>query len=111
MCNECVSEMAQKRAEAHNESMRTAANGACRVKDVKLKYGHSCEIPIQAYREAGVAWSWNDFVTEKDVEDASNAWDARSVAHEIDTQWGFMPQGGAYSDSNEYYGPGEYDYY
>ena len=74
---------------------------------------HLCEIPIQAYlcREAGVSSRLNDYVTEEDVDRASNAWDARSIAHEIDTQWGTMPYGGAYSDSNDYYGPGEYDYY
>lgn len=27
-------------------------------------------------------------VTVEDVEAASNAWDARSIAHDIDTQWG-----------------------
>ena len=42
---------------------------------------------------------------------ASDAWDARGIAHDIDTQWGSMPGGGAYSDSNHYYGEGEYDYY
>ena len=68
-------------------------------------------IPIQAYYEAGVASSWNDYVTDKDVQAASDAWDARSIAHEIDTQWGDLPEGGAYSDSNYYYGPGDYDYY
>jgi hypothetical protein len=74
-------------------------------------YGHVCEIPLQAYAEAGVAFSWNDMVTAEDVEAASDAWDARSIAHAIDTQWGDMPWGGAYKDSNRYWGPGEYDYY
>jgi hypothetical protein len=91
--------------------MRCSSGGACRVKDVKNVYDHLCEIPIQAYREAGVASSWNDYVTERDVEMASSSWDARSIAHEIDTQWGDMPGGGAYSDSNYYFGPGEYDFY
>ena len=91
--------------------MRTAANGACRVKDVQVRYSHMCEIPLAAYIDAGVASRRNDFVTAQDVEAASNAWDARSVAHDIDTQWGDMPRGGAYSDSNDYYGPGEYDFY
>ena len=84
---------------------------ACRVKDVQRQYGHLCKIPLEAYREAGVASSWNDYVTERDVELASSSRDARSIAHGIDTQWGAMPHGGAYSDSNDYYGPGEYDYY
>lgn len=81
------------------------------MKDVQRRYGHLCEIPLAAYCEAGVAYSLNDYVTERDVEAASSAWDARSIAHDIDTQWGTMPGGGAYSDSNDYYGPGEFDYY
>jgi hypothetical protein len=50
-------------------------------------------------------------VTEDEMEAASDAWDARSIAHDIDTQWGMMPWGGAYKDSNHYWGPGEYDFY
>jgi len=38
---------------------------------------------------------------------ASDAWDARGIAHDIDTQWGSMPGGGAYTESNHYYGEGE----
>ena len=38
---------------------------------------------------------------------ASDASDARGIAHDIDTQWGSMPGGGAYTDSNHYYGEGE----
>ena len=55
--------------------------------------------------EAGVAKSRNDFVTEQDVQAASNTWDAMGIAHDIDTQWGDMPWGGAYSDSNHYWVP------
>ena len=84
--------------------------GLVRVRDVEQHYGHLCEIPLQAYIDAGVASSWSDFVSEDDIEQASNAWDARSICHEIDTQWGDMPQGGAYKDSNYYWGPGEYDF-
>lgn len=36
--------------------------------------------------------------------------DARSILFDIDTQWGSMPQGGAYKDS-ETYSPEEYAYY
>ena len=108
--NENVRIKAQKKRKRENEENRTAARGACRVKEVKARYGHMCEIPIQAYREAGVAHSRNDYVTDQDVQAASDAWDARSVAHAIDTQWGAMPMGGAYKDSNHYWGPGEYDF-
>ena len=110
-CKDCSYKKHWREAERANEAARTPAAGACRVRDVQHRYGHLCEIPIQAYNEAGVASSWNDYVTDKDVQAASDAWDARSIAHEIDTQWGDLPEGGAYSDSNYYYGPGEYDYY
>ena len=110
-CNKCRSRIRHEMLDRENESRRTPEHGACRVREVQSRYGHLCEIPLQAYMEAGVAESRNDFVTERDVQAASDAWDARSIAHEIDTQWGTMPSGGAYSDSNEYWGPGMYDYY
>lgn len=81
------------------------------MKEVQARCGHMCEIPLQAYIEAGVADSRNDYVTEADVEAASDAWDARSIAHDIDTQWGAMPMGGAYKGSNNYYGPGDWDFF
>jgi len=34
-----------------------------------------------------------------------------ALLRDIDTQWGAMPWGGAYKESNHYYGPGIYDYY
>lgn len=71
------------------------------------------EIPLQAYRDAGVdvRRGRNSLVTPSDVERASDAWDAQGILHDIDTQWGMIPEGGAYQDSNHYYGPGEYDFY
>lgn len=33
------------------------------------------------------------------------------LIRDIDTQWGMIPGGGAYKESNHYYGPGIYDYY
>jgi len=50
-------------------------------------------------------------VTPEQVEDASDQFDAAGIAHDIDTQWGAMPWGGAYKESNHFYGPGVYDYY
>lgn len=115
LCTACqsraISDRSARDSMAANIAARTVARGACRVRDVKKRYGHLCEIPLQAYQEAGVAEGRNDLVTEADVQAASDAWDARSILHEIDTQWGDMPGGGAYKDSNHYYGPGEYDYY
>jgi len=110
-CNDCMRTRLHNEAERANEEARRPSSGACKVKDVQRRYGHLCEIPIQAYREAGVASNWDDYVTERDVQAASDSWDARGIAHDIDTQWGALPNGGAYSDSNYYYGPGEYDYY
>jgi len=37
--------------------------------------------------------------------------DAAHLLWEIDTQWGMIPGGGAYKESNHYYGPGIHDYY
>ncbi|KAK7047892.1 hypothetical protein VNI00_006220 [Paramarasmius palmivorus] len=37
--------------------------------------------------------------------------DARALLHDIDTGFGCNPSGGAYSESDFYYGPGDYDYY
>jgi hypothetical protein len=102
-CKDCIASLQQQGP--------LQQNGLVRVRDVQRRYGHKCEIPLEAYIEADVAYSWSDFVSREDVQAASDAWDARSVAHEIDTQWGEMPWGGAYKDSNHYWGPGEYDYY
>ncbi|KAG9035386.1 hypothetical protein FRB95_011406 [Tulasnella sp. JGI-2019a] len=33
------------------------------------------------------------------------------LLHDIDTQWGLLPEGGAYKESNHYFGPGIHDYY
>jgi hypothetical protein len=88
---------------------RTKAAGACQVNDVCRVYGHACEIPLQAYQEAGVAYGWKDWVTKSDVDQASDACDARGL--HMTRKWGSIPGGGAYKDSNRYYGPGIYDYY
>lgn len=111
MCKDCQEIKEAKRKELENIAKRRPEDGACRVKDVQKRYGHLCEIPLAAYIEAGVADSLKDWVTEEDVERASDAWDARSVLHDIDTLGGELPRGGAYSDSNSYFGPGEYDFY
>ena len=91
-CNSClradgVEERQRVYTQRMNETDRTRAGGACKVKEVQARYGHICEIPLQAYIEADVAHDMNDFVTAEDVKAASNAWDA----HEIDTQWGSKP--------------------
>ena len=114
-CIDCekkkAGEEAYRLAEEKNARNRTKAAGACQVKDVCRFYGDVCETPLQAYQEAGVAHGWKDWVTKQDVDQASDAFDARGIAHDIETQWGSIPGGGAYKDSNHYYGPGIYDYY
>jgi hypothetical protein len=42
---------------------------------------------------------------------ALDYWDAKGILKDIDTQWGAIPGGGAYKESDFYYGPGEYDNY
>jgi len=75
-------------------------------------HNHLCEIPVEAYTGAGVRVNGRStMVTVEDVEAASDAWDARGLLHDIDTQWGLMPWGGAYKESDQYFGPGEYDFY
>ncbi|GCA64116.1 hypothetical protein KIPB_013226 [Kipferlia bialata] len=77
----------------------------CRVRDVEEA------IPLEAYVRVGVAQEEDDLVDPAGVDTAMNMWDNICLIHEIDTQWGSMPGGGAYSCSNYYYGPGEFDYY
>jgi hypothetical protein len=95
--------------------LRLHPNGKCRIPihSVAKVYNHVCEIPLNACDEAGVSIPRGraSMVTTEDVDAASDARDARGILHDIDTQWGSMPGGGAYSDSNFYYGPGKYDFY
>jgi len=74
---------------------------------VKKRYGHMCEIPLEAYRESGVAGSPNDFVTANDVWATSTSF---AVAYDVNTQWNIMSYGGDYNDSNQYMRPGCYDF-
>jgi hypothetical protein len=77
------------------------------VRSVHATYKNCLEIPRQAYSEAGVLLPRGEasLVTAEDVRAASDAWDARGILHDIDTQWGLIPGGGAYKDSDFYYGP------
>ncbi len=78
-----------------------------KIKDVAQVHGHVCEIPLNAYRRGNA----NSLVTPEDVEEASDHWEGIGILHDIDTQWGMIPGGGAYKESNHYYGPGEWDFY
>jgi hypothetical protein len=99
-----------------SKDLRVHPNGKRRIplRSVAKTHGHVCEIPFEAYDDAGVDLSrgWTSMVTVWDVEAACAAWNARGILHDIDTQWGLMPVGGAYTNSNYYYGGTEqYDYY
>ena len=87
-CNSCVSADASAASsqilEHENAARRTAAAGACKVKDVKIRYDHLCEIPLHCYVSRGVASDLNDYVTEADIEAASSQWDAEGIAEEVD---------------------------
>lgn len=95
-------------------------------------YDHDTEILLEAYRAVGVnvRRGRNSLVTRREVEQASlvpvtieeevqeeqesgdlDEWDAWGILQDIDTQWGMLPQGGAYKESNHYWGPGRYDCY
>ena len=50
------------------------------------------------------------WVTPAQHQRASDRWDAESIAYDIDTLWGEMPWGGAYSDSQQYASDGNGGY-
>ena len=66
--------------------MPRKANRGVRVKDVFRVKG--LEIPLEAYQRAGVTERVTDYVTNAQIDLASNVWDAMSIVHDIDTQWG-----------------------
>ena len=106
---EAVSGNRWKRSATTRRIARLLA-GACRVRDVKRHYGHLCEIPLHCYQARGVASRMSDYVTEADVELASDQWDGEGILYDIDTLGGEMPHGGAYSDSQHYPGHPSDDY-
>ena len=117
-CKACVRERQWKREERTNKMQRRSSYaGACRVQDVQSVYGHSFQIPLAAYQEAGVASSPTDYVTEKDVQRASDALFARGMynyaAHQnyYAFQWG-MAQADMMAQQHPYYSyEGECVYY
>lgn len=91
-----------------NDNARLHPNNQRRIPiaDVRRVYGHQVEIPLQAYR----ARSWNQKVTPEQVDYASEHFDGMGALHDIDTAFGLLPGGGAYKESNHYYGPGLLDF-
>jgi hypothetical protein len=78
------------------------------------KRNKTLHTPLQTYFVPAKAGDSSDeYVSDDEYDGArrSDEEDARSILYDIDTQWGMMPQGGAYKDSNHYYGTGMYDFY
>ena len=78
-----------------------------KIKDVAKLHKHVCEIPAHCYEVTGAyrgQWrGWHTFVSKRDIERASDQWDGEGVIEDIDTAFGLLPHGGAYSDSFDYY--------
>lgn len=77
------------------------------IREVAEVHGHVCEIPSHCYSAAGAyvkPWKGaNTLVTVEHIERASDQFDGEGLLYDIDTQWGHLPHGGAYGDSEEYY--------
>ena len=76
-----------------NSQITPHDNCGVRVKDVFRVKGHACEIPLEAYRRAGVAERETDYVSDAQIEKASAMYDGMGVADDVNTQWGNVPGG------------------
>jgi hypothetical protein len=56
-------------------------------------HGHYEEIPRRCYH--GARSGYQSLVTTEDVQAASDQFDGEGILHDIDTQWGMIPGGGA----------------
>jgi hypothetical protein len=88
-CAVCHRNMHAKDREAHLAG-KSHRDGASTTKKAKSKGGSSKFTPTE-----------DEFTRE----------DGLFLLREIDTGFGCRPGGGAYKESNKYYGPGIYDYY
>ncbi|ESK87666.1 hypothetical protein Moror_1888 [Moniliophthora roreri MCA 2997] len=96
--------------EGHGAKLHPNGKRRIPIRDVEKVYGYG--FPLEAYRDAGLYNARHQtLVTPEDVEKASDAYDARGILHDVDTQWGLIPGGGAYKESNFYYGSDQYDFY
>ena len=80
-------------ARLQRRQMTRKANRGVRVKDVFRVKRHVCEIPLEAYQRSGVAERETDYVTDEQIEQVSNIYDAMSVMDDAKTQFGNMPDG------------------
>ena len=88
-------------------------NGAVRIRiaDVRTVYNHTPSLTLGDFRRAGIRADQgvDTLATSSQVRRALNRRhqldeddDARSVLYDIDTQWGLLPHGGAYKESERY---------
>ncbi|KAI1788118.1 hypothetical protein LXA43DRAFT_1097583 [Ganoderma leucocontextum] len=82
-----------------NQNANVHPNGKARIAicDVQRVHGHVAEIPLDAYRTSGALARPrpSSMVSPRQVQMASDQWDAEGILEDIDTQWGAMPAGGA----------------
>ena len=118
-CTTCGIEMCDTNRESHLHGKKHAANvrnpprlhpngrRCIPIREVGQAHGHVCEIPSHCYRAADAYIKpWKDantLVTVEHMEMASNQFDGEGLLYDIDTQWGLLPHGGAYEDSEQYY--------
>jgi len=89
--------------------LRDQAKHLCGVKHAKVVAGDTWALPIVKKKNVGTgtaprfaqkASTWQRGHTS-DPDFTQD--DARDILYDIDTQWGIMPQGGAYKESDHYY--------
>jgi hypothetical protein len=102
-----VYDAAPFRSTANSQKLHPNGQRRIPVRAVAEVHGHVCEIPLEAY---GPHVRRGSMVTPEDVERASDKWDAMGIAHDIDTQWGSIPHGGAYKESDFFYGDDPFDF-
>ncbi|TBU30467.1 hypothetical protein BD311DRAFT_754373, partial [Dichomitus squalens] len=94
-------------ANQHNTQLHPNGKAKIAIRDVARVYGQSQKIPLNAFRSGALARPKpSSMVTPAQVQQASvrasdqaqrasDYQDAMSVLHDIDTQWGALPEGGA----------------
>lgn len=119
LCHVCGVETGLQNRESHLAGKKHAINSSnpiephpdgknfIPIEDVALVYGHVCEIPYSCYKCIHAFHGrWRGrrtMVTAQDVQRASDQFDGEGILEDIDTQWGLLPHGGAYKESEQYY--------
>lgn len=86
-------------------------NRRIKVCDIPQVYKNATDLPAQSWSDAFIALpqGYDTLITPEEYELASDAYNARDLVYNIDTQWGAVPLDGSYLDSTQWYGPGVYD--